>query len=88
MKEQKVVLQAREEGRSQGFEMGLKQGRMAFATEGPTNPELMEAEPRRSPRKSDPPPPPPDTSQPEAETAHALLEREMLKLHEVERDLD
>ena len=70
MKEQNVVLQARED-RRQGLEEGLKQGRMAFAIEGPTVLELTEAEPKQSLRKSNSPPPPPDISQSEAEAARA-----------------
>ena len=84
MKEQNVVLQAREEGRRQGFEEGLKQGRMAFAADGPTNTEPaapVEAEPKRSPtdsrtrsRKSNPPLPPPDISQLEREAARNAMQ--------------
>jgi len=72
-KEQNVALQACED-RRQGFEEGLKQSWTAFTIEDPTDLELIEAEPKQPPRKSNPPPPPPDTSRSEAEAARVLLE--------------
>ena len=82
-----------EEGRRQGFEEGLKQGRMAFAIESPTNTEPIEAEAKLLPRKSNPPQPPLDTSRSEAEAARALLEiteretlRVKMQLYEVDRE--
>ena len=71
LKEQNVVLQAREEGRRQSFERGLSR---SDGTECPTNPEPIEAEPKRSPRRNNPPPPPPNTLRSDAEAARALLE--------------
>ncbi|KIM40596.1 hypothetical protein M413DRAFT_164521 [Hebeloma cylindrosporum] len=95
MKEQNVVLQAREEGRRQGFEEGHNQGRMAFAAEVSANPEPVEEEPKRSPtesrtrRKSTPPP---DSSRAQLEAAEAAFARETIRikmqLHELEKDLD
>jgi hypothetical protein len=94
MKEHNVILRARED-RRQGFEEGLKQGRMAFAIKGPTDLEPIEAEPKQPPRKSNPPPPPPDTSWSKAEAVRVLLEitkwetlRAKRELHELEKDLD
>jgi len=68
--------------KAEGFEEGLKQGRIAFAADGPTNPEpaaLVEAEPKPSPTdsriraKSNPPLPPPDISQLEREAARNAM---------------
>ena len=91
MKEQNVVLQAREEGRRQGFEEDLKQDRIAFAADGPTHPEPaapVEAEPKpsltdsRIRAKSNPPLP--DISQLErAASRNAMREitdREMFRV--------